>query len=427
VPVYLDNSWHTVVDLAYPYNSIDHANRWTIWVSGDYAPNGVITQDIALRSTDGGDTWMYAFGNGFPSGVGVYCIDGIDENSALVGTGPANGSAAIFRTGDGGQNWASTSVANMTAFVNWIHMYDSQNGIMQGDPKNNVWAIATTTNGGQIWTPIPTPLSAAATEAGWNNSYDAVGDHMWFGTNNSKIYRSTDRGQTWTGYATPSKNSVDVNFRDDMVGVARFSKQVDVGTDTLALTRDGGLTWTLISTIAAPSGSVIFERGGDRLWFFQGANAFVSTNLGVTWNVQAAPTAFNYINDATEWNDGFVTSVFAAGIEIFRYNGDFMVLGVDDVQAAAPETPQLQTLYPNPVVSGRDGNVVAQLQLPSATAVVLAVYDMAGKKVREALNATLGAGSHSANVSTIGLPAGNYLLRLSTPLSSSTQKLVVLN
>lgn len=427
VPVYLNDSWHTVVDLAYPYNSIDQANRWTIWVSGDYAPNGVITQDIALRSTDGGDTWQYAFGTGFPSGIGVYCIDGIDENSALVGTGPTNGSAAIFRTGDGGQNWASTSVSNLTPFVNWIHMYDSQNGIMQGDPKSNVWGIATTANGGQAWTPIATPLSAAASEAGWNNSYDAIGDYMWFGTNNSKIYRSSDRGQTWTSYATPSKNSMDINFRDEMVGVTRFAKQVDVGTDTLALTMDGGMTWSLISTIAAPYGSLTFERGGKRLWYFMGGNAFVSMDLGATWSVQAAPVSFNYINDATEWNDGFVTSIFAAGYEIFRFTDEFMVLGVDRIQDAAPQTPMLYPLYPNPVASGRDGNVVAQLQLPSSAAVVLAVYDMAGQKVREVLNATLGAGTHSANVSTAGLPAGNYLLRLTTPVSSSVQKLVVLN
>ncbi len=427
VPIYLDDAWHTVVDLTYPYNSIDQPNRWTVWVSGDYAPNGTPTQDIAIRTTDGGDSWLYAFGTGFPSGRGVYCIDGIDENNALVGTGPADGNAAIFRTGDGGQNWTSSSVSNMTAFVNWIHMFDGQNGIMQGDPKGNAWALATTNNGGQTWSPISTPLGAATGETGWNNSYDVVGDHIWFGTNSSKIYRSTDRGQTWTGYATPSKNSVDVNFRDELVGIARFSKQAEQGTDTLALTLDGGLTWSLISTIAAPSGSTAFERGGKRLWFFQGANALVSTNLGATWNVQAAPSDFNYVNDAAEWNDGAVTMVFAAGIEIFRYAGQFMVLGVGDLEAAAPAIPLLHALYPNPVASGRDGSVIAQLQLPSAAAVVLAVYDMSGKKVREVLNATLEAGMHSARVSTAGLSAGNYLLRLSTPVTSSAQKLVVLN
>ena len=425
IPVYLTEGWHTVVDLRYPYNSIDIEDRWTVWVSGDYSENGVPTQDIALRSTDGGDQWQFAFGTGYPNGRGVYCIDGIDANTALVGTGPVDGNAAICRTTDGGQNWTSTSISNMTAFVNWIHMYDSQNGYMQGDPRNNVWGLATTTNGGVSWTPIATPLAAAAGEAGWNNSYDAVGDYMWFGTNSSKIYRSTDRGQTWTGYATPSKNSVDVNFRDEMVGVARFSKQNEQGSDTLALTTDGGLTWSLISTVAAPSGSVLFERGGSRLWFFQGANALVSTDLGATWNAQAAPSDFNYVNDAAEWNDGFVTSVFAAGIEIFRYNGDFM-LDVDDEIPAVTDAPQLMAMYPNPIASTRDGSVIAPMNLPAATPVLLAVYDMTGRRVREVLNATLDAGMHTARVSTVGLPAGNYLLRLDTPKHSSTRKLIVL-
>ena len=426
IPVFLDNAWHTVVDLRYPYNSIDIADRWNVWVSGDFTQNSVPTQDIALRSTDGGNTWSFAFGTGFPSGRGVYCIDAIDENTALVGTGPVDGNAAICRSSDGGQNWTSTSVSNMTAFVNWIHMFDAQNGYMQGDPRNNVWGLATTSDGGRTWTPISTALPAVAGEAGWNNSYDVVGNTMWFGTNSSKIYRSTDRGLTWTGHAVPSKNAVDVNFRDELVGVARFSKQVDQGTDTLALTTDGGLTWSLISTIAAPSGSVAFERGGARLWFFQGPNVLVSTDLGATWNAQAAPPDFDFVNDAAEWNDGFVTTVFAAGIEIFRFSGDF-VLDVEDAPEAAAGTPMLQAMYPNPAASTRDGSVIAPMYLPNAAAIVLAVYDMNGRKVREVLNATLEAGAHSARVSTVGLPAGSYLLRLSTATHSSTQTLIVLN
>ena len=427
IPIYLTDGWHTVVDLRYPYNSIDIANRWAVWVSGNFSENGVPTQDIALRSTDGGDQWQFAFGTGYPSGRRVYCIDAIDENTALVGTGPVDGNAAIVRSSDGGQSWTSTSVANLTPFVNWIHMFDTQNGYMQGDPRNNVWGLATTADGGRTWTPIPTPLPAAAGEAGWNNSYDAIGDHMWFGTNSSKIYRSTDRGQTWAGHVTPSKNSVDVNFRDEMTGVARFSKQNDQGSDTLAVTTDGGLTWSLVSTIAAPSGSVVFERGGKRLWFFQGANALTSTDLGATWSVQPAPSDFNFISDATEWNDGFVTSVFAAGIEIFRYNGDFMVLDAKTPPAAPADAPRLLAMYPNPVASNRDGSVIAPMQLPQAAAIVLAIYDMNGRKVREVINATLEAGVHGARVSTVGLPAGSYLLRLDTPRHSSTQKLIVLD
>lgn len=425
IPVYLDNAWHTIVDLRYPYNSIDIADRWNVWVSGDFTENSVPVQDIALRSTDGGDTWSFAFGTGFPSGRGVYCIDAIDGTTALVGTGPVDGNAAICRSSDGGQNWSSTSVANLTAFVNWIHMYDSQNGIMQGDPRNNVWGIATTADGGRTWTPLTTTLNAPAGEAGWNNAYDVVGDNIWFGTNASKIYKSTDRGETWTGYATPSKNSVDVNFRDALVGVARFSKQGEQGTDTLAITTDGGVTWSLVSTVAVPSGSVVFERNGARLWFFQESNALVSTDLGATWSVQPAPTDFNFINDAAEWNDGFVTSVFAAGIEIFRYNGDF-VLDVDDAPVSAPSTPMLHAVYPNPT-SNRGNGTIASWTLPAATPVVLAVYDLNGRKLREVVNATLEAGTHRARISTAGLPAGNYLLRLTTASHASSQAMVVLN
>ncbi|MDX9759222.1 MAG: S8 family serine peptidase [Bacteroidota bacterium] len=425
IPVYLDNAWHTVVDLRYPYNSIDIADRWNIWVSGDYTENSVPVQDIALRSTDGGDTWSFAFGTGFPSGRGVYCIDAIDGNTALVGTGPVDGNAAICRSSDAGQNWTATSVANLTAFVNWIHMFDAQNGIMQGDPRNNVWGIATTVDGGQTWTPLAAPLTAPAGEAGWNNAYDVVGDNIWFGTNSSKIYKSTDRGQTWTGYATPSKNSVDVNFRDALVGVARFSKQGEQGTDTLAITTDGGSTWSLVSTVAVPSGSVVFERNGARLWFFQESNALVSTDLGATWSVQPAPADFDFINDAAEWNDGFVTSVFAAGIEIYRYNGDF-VLDVDGGPSSVPPAPILHALYPNPASNRGDGTI-ASLTLPAATPVVLAVYDLTGRKLREVFNATLDAGTHRARVSTAGLPAGSYLLRLTTPSRTSSQTLIVLN
>ena len=87
----------------------------------------------------------------------------------------------------------------------------------------------------------------------------------------------------------------------------------------------------------------------------------------------------------------------------------------------------LQAMYPNPAASTRDGSVIAPMYLPNAAAIVLAVYDMNGRKVREVLNATLEAGAHSARVSTVGLPAGSYLLRLSTATHSSTQTLIVLN
>ncbi len=423
VMVYLDEGWHTAVDLRYPYNSIDMADRWTIWVSGDYAPNGVVTQDIALRTTDGGSTWMYAFGTGFPNAKGVYCIDGIDGDRALVGTGPADGNAEIYRTADGGATWTGTSVSSMTAFVNWIHMFDANNGIFQGDPKGTTWGIGTTTNGGATWTAIPTPVSAPTGEAGWNNAYDVIGDNIWFGTNNSRIFKSTDRGLTWTAYATPSRHSLDISFRDANVGIARFGINNNTGTDTLAVTSDGGATWSILTSLSGGSGTVFFERGGKRLWFLKETNALVSTDVGATWTVRPAPPALDFVSDADMHTDGFLTVAFAAGIQIYRFEAPFEAVTSAGSTPAVPIGLAISQIYPNPASAAQ--GITVQFTTPQPQPITLALYDMNGRLLKTAFSATLETGTHSARIATDGLSAGNYVVRLSTAATSVTSQVTV--
>jgi hypothetical protein len=423
VPVYLEEGWHTALDLLYPYNSISMPDRWSIWISGHYAPGGVPTQDIAVRSTDGGTTWMFAFGPGFPSPQGVYCITGIDGERALVGTGPANGNAEIYRTTDGGASWSGVSVASMTPFVNWIHMFDASNGVFQGDPKDGRWAIGVTTNGGQTWAPIATPLNAPTGEAGWNNAYDFVGDTGWFGTNNSVVYKTTDRGATWTSYWTPSRHSVDVSFRDEKVGVLRFSRQNDTGSDTLAVTMDGGATWSILGSMGGGYGTVMFERGGRRLWYLRENAAFVSTDIGATWTARPAPRNMDFVSDADMWTDGFLTVAFAAGIEIFRFEAPFdAALSVGN--RPAPIGLAIDQIYPNPVQAAQGATI--QFSTPRAEPVTLALYDMQGRLLRTVLSATLDIGTHGARIQTSELAAGSYMLRLSTGSATVSSQLTVI-
>ena len=81
---------------------------------------------------------------------------------------------------------------------------------------------------------------------------------IWFGTNNSKIYRSTDRGANWESFTTPSKHSVDLVFADADRGMIRFTTQTSQGgTNAIAVTDDGGQNWTQINTINVTSGGTI--------------------------------------------------------------------------------------------------------------------------------------------------------------------------
>ena len=49
---------------------------------------------------------------------------------------------------------------------------------------------------------MATEPAVIGTDAGWNNSLHIVGTHIWFGTNGTKVYHSTDLGVTWTYGAT---------------------------------------------------------------------------------------------------------------------------------------------------------------------------------------------------------------------------------
>ncbi len=87
--------------------------------------------------------------------------------------------------------------------------------------------------------------------------------HVWFGTGGgavARVYRSSDRGRSWTVAETPlaagpTAGIFGVAFRDTLNGVAvggdyRDPKGAGVN---VARTRDGGRTWTLAGE-SAPRG-----------------------------------------------------------------------------------------------------------------------------------------------------------------------------
>ncbi|MFA6233028.1 MAG: T9SS type A sorting domain-containing protein, partial [Bacteroidota bacterium] len=426
IPIFLDDAWHTSLAFGAPYfTAIDAVSAMTVWASAN-----VSTQDIGVRTINGGSSWTNASGSGYPSGKGVYCAFGISNNVALIGTGPTGGAAEVFRTANGGTSWTGTSVSSITGFVNWIHMFDDQNGILEGDPLGGSWGIATTTNGGATWTKVPGSPSAPSGEAGWNNSYAAAGDTLWFGTNNSKIYRSIDRGVTWTSFVTPSKHSVDMVFADSKRGLIRFTTQTSQGgTNALAVTEDGGETWRLLSSINVLSGGGIeAESNGKRFWFLQGTNAWVTTDLGATWTVQATPGGFSNITCSTSFSSSSKTDVYAAGFDIFRFSSIFSpfgTTGVDDLISA--DDFRLDYLYPNPVSVASANGVTIGFTLEETSATQVAVYDNLGRFVLEGIDGRLVAGAHSLRLDTSTLPTGSYRVRVQAGERAATSNLLVIH
>ncbi len=427
IEIYLDNGWHTALgNLNVPFFSSVHVrNESVVWGSIDITQNSVSAQNYVFRTSNGGTQWFLAGASGqggYPAaGSGTYSVFATDALNGWIGTGPASGQAQVYRTTNGGQNWIGASVATITPFVNVVHMFDDQNGIILGDPRNNVWGIGKTTNGGAAWSPLATPLTAPTGEAGWNNSYDFIGDTGWFGTNNGKIYKTTDRGESWTAITTPSTHSTDISFRDVNTGAVRFSRQGTTGTDTIAVTTDGGANWRLVSTIAAAGSSMIMERGGKRMWVLRSGNAYESGDLGLTWTMQPVPGGFNPITVVSGYSTAQTTWIYAGGWNLYRYISPAQPVTSAEVPLL-PLDLAIDAVYPQPA---RGGAAQVAFRLAAARPVQLGVYDLTGRLVRLVVDATLASGSHHAQIPTEGLAAGNYTIRLTDGVQSQIRPLLV--
>ncbi len=236
-----------------------------------------------LKTTDGGATWTNV-GGGTIGTQTIYNIFGIDAQNALC-TSSAS-ATYIYRTTDGGTTW--TQVFTQTGgFMDAIWMTDANNGFAYGDPVAGFWDLYNTTDGGVTWIPAPS-LAQNGTEAGWNNAMYVSGSDIYFGTNNTTIYYSSDMGNSWTPQSTASTtNSYSVWFSNSTDGLTG-------GSSTLAQTTDGGTSWTALSN-APGSGSIYGITGVDNKWWIaRGSGIYYSEDNGGTWTLQNTAPAGNY-------------------------------------------------------------------------------------------------------------------------------------
>ena len=294
------------------------ASATAVWASG--------ARGTVLRSTNGGKTWTIDTIPG-ASKLDLRAIAATSRNVAHAMS--VGDSSRIFRTVDGGRTWSLRYTSlRKGSFLDAIRFFDSKHGIAMSDPVDGHFLLVTTQDGGDTWQEVPAErlpptLPDERAYAASGSGIAVFGQHdVWFvsgGATSARVFHSTGRGSTWTVSDTPIRAGIrsagifSVAFRDTKHGVIAGGdyRQPNLRGRNLALTSDGGATWTVVDSTTSPGGfrsAVAFvpKTHGQKLVAVGLNGTDVSSDGGRTWALVDS-TAYNSVAFASR------TAGFAVG------------------------------------------------------------------------------------------------------------------
>lgn len=260
-----------------------------VWASG--------TQGTVLRTIDGGKTWSVIK---VPDAENLDFRDieafGADKAYILsIGEGEAS---RIYKTTDGGATWKMQfKNTNPKAFFDALAFWDENHGMAMSDPVDGKYLLIRTTDGAN-WTPadnarMPAAKNGEAAFAASGTCLLTQGDNNIFlvsGGQAARVFRSADRGLTWSVAETPivkgtaGSGIFSIAMRDKKRGVivgGNYEKPNDL-TNNLALTRDGGKTWTSAEALGGyRSGVAYLDK--KTILAVGASGSDISTDGGKTW------------------------------------------------------------------------------------------------------------------------------------------------
>lgn len=286
------------------------ASPRVVWASG---MGGTV-----IRTLDGGQHWT----RDTVPGAGALDLRAIAATSDVVAHAISIAdSSRIYRTTDGGKSWSLRwGATRKGTFLDAIRFWDARHGIAMSDPVDGRFLIVTSDDGGDTWTEVPAErippaLPGEGAFAASGTCLTVLGDSdVWLATGGAlvaRVYHSSDRGHTWTVHDTPIRAGVpsagvfSVAFRDRRHGVIAGGdyQQPALRGRNLAVTLDGGATWTLADSAASPAGyrsAVAYVPGteGRTLVAVGLSGTDISRDGGLSWR-QVEGVAYNSVQFAS--------------------------------------------------------------------------------------------------------------------------------
>ena len=373
------------------------------------------------KTINGGTTWTDANPNPGIINGDIYNICAFDANTAWCTTSPTSSNSYIYRTSNGGTNWTQVlSVGGSGPFIDAIVFTNATTGFAYGDPPatSNRWSLWKSTNGGVNWDSAGLNLPTTGAEAGWNNAMCIIGNNIWFGTNNTKVYHSTNFGAagSWSaGVTTGTINTYCVWFTSATNGMC--------GNTVMLKSTDGGATWISAGTPGGSGGFTSVSGSGNYFWVNRGTNIYGTTDFGVTWT-GASFTGTNALdammNIPAGSNQCLVGWSAGATGALVKLTG--LPVGIANNNNQIPNSYNLLQNYPNPF----NPTTKISFALPKAGNVELKVYDLLGREVATLINETRTAGNYTVDFNASSIASGVYFYTIKSGDFTATKKMVLI-
>jgi photosystem II stability/assembly factor-like uncharacterized protein len=277
------------------------------WVSGS---NGHVGKTL-----DGGKTWEWTQPKGYEK-LDFRDIEAFDKFKAIVVN--AGSPAYILSTIDGGKTWRQNYKNTDSAiFLDGMGFWNTQEGMIFGDPIKNKMQLLKTADGGLTWQDISDKLKEELKvgEAGFAASGTTIrtgaNGNVWIasGGSVSRIFYSGNYGNKWKVYDCPiiqgesSTGPFSIAFYNSRKGLAvggNYLKDKE-NSNNVVLTTNGGKTWT------KPKQQVFGYRSAveyitAQICFATGSSGTdLSTDGGMTWS-NISTQNFNAIQKAKKGN-----------------------------------------------------------------------------------------------------------------------------
>ena len=263
--------------------------KYVVWASG--------TNGTVLRSLDEGKSWgKFKVDGG--ANLDFRDVEGFGPDTAYVMSSGDGEKSRIYKTTDGGKSWTLQYTDKRAGFfLDSLACYSETDCFALSDPVDGKFLVLATRDG-QHWSDLPRDKMPAAlpAEFGWAASGTSIAlcdnKDIYFGTGGpaTRVFRSGDRGRSWTAVETPIASgnpssgifSLACHGRSIIAVGGDYRKPVG-GNSVASYSRDSGATWHLAEQQPGGYRSGVVFLSGDDVATIGPNGTEVSHDGGVHW------------------------------------------------------------------------------------------------------------------------------------------------